>query len=1099
MSLIPTLYSASPYIELLQGWIGWAGLIILAGVLVLLLVHWRKFNNPMGRTQWMIFILLALITPPVNLFLGFRLPGGTALLPIGQTLDPGGPAVMVLAAVPWVLAGGILGPLPGVILALLAGLTRALWDTHNPFSPFEFAFLALFFSAAVQQRYRTPTYRLLRHPLVTTLLLALLFPFIHLLVTIFTSQGALVSRLDYALTNLSSIALGMAIELLIAGSFAEVIALTIPAYWGEHTPLLPSPAEKSLQTRFLLYMTPLAILVILALVIGDWYVAGQAAREMIKARMSNAADVAAENVPYFLETGQDLIVTLAEDPRLRADDIDELTALLAESIKSVAFFSQLTVLDEQGEVQASYPTSWFVGSQALEDEQIGITAALDGVPFQTFTSPPAPGRPAAQVSFITPILDEALNVQGVLVGRSDLSDNPFTKPLLSSLTTLDEVDGYGVLLDENNHILIHPDPDLIMTTYTGKTPETTLFYDDTAPDGTRQLVYFQPAHGRPWSIAMLVPALSAQQLAVQIAAPLLGMIIIIALLTIIILGWGIRLVTASLKNLTAEAGRLAQGRLDQPLEMDGEDEVGQLGGSFEQMRVSLKARLDELNRLLIVSQGVASSLEIEEAVQPILEAALATGANATRIVLTPAVVPELDGDPSAPISFGLGPSHTQYRELDEQILALTRQQDRLVLGSTTRPRLLVFPPGAARPESLAAVALRHESRYYGSLWIAYDQAHAFSEEEVRFLVTLGGQAALAAANTRLFKNAEIGRQRMEAILASSPDPMLVTDQRDRLLLANPAAWQALGLGVDADEGQPIEKVLSQSELVDLLHASSAEKLIKEVSLPDGKVYLATATPVLAEGQRVGRVCVLSDVTHFKELDALKSDFVSTVSHDLRSPLTLMRGYATMLEMVGQLNDQQSNYVRKIVGGVESMSRLVNNLLDLGRIEAGIGLQPEMIPVYDVLERVVGALQLQAAQKRIQLTTEPPGETNPLIEADQALLHQALHNLIENAIKYTRQDGKVHVRLQVRPNGVIFEVADNGIGISPMDLPRVFEKFYRGAQQISKDERGTGLGLAIVKSIAERHGGRVWAESQLGKGSIFYLFIPSRQPMRDPGT
>jgi signal transduction histidine kinase len=245
--------------------------------------------------------------------------------------------------------------------------------------------------------------------------------------------------------------------------------------------------------------------------------------------------------------------------------------------------------------------------------------------------------------------------------------------------------------------------------------------------------------------------------------------------------------------------------------------------------------------------------------------------------------------------------------------------------------------------------------------------------------------------------------------------------------------------------------------------------------------------------------VLSDVTHFKELDALKSDFVSTVSHDLRSPLTLMRGYATMLEMVGQLNDQQSNYVRKIVGGVESMSRLVNNLLDLGRIEAGIGLQPEMIPVYDVLERVVGALQLQAAQKRIQLTTEPPGETNPLIEADQALLHQALHNLIENAIKYTRQDGKVHVRLQVRPNGVIFEVADNGIGISPMDLPRVFEKFYRGAQQISKDERGTGLGLAIVKSIAERHGGRVWAESQLGKGSIFYLFIPSRQPMRDPGT
>jgi signal transduction histidine kinase len=147
---------------------------------------------------------------------------------------------------------------------------------------------------------------------------------------------------------------------------------------------------------------------------------------------------------------------------------------------------------------------------------------------------------------------------------------------------------------------------------------------------------------------------------------------------------------------------------------------------------------------------------------------------------------------------------------------------------------------------------------------------------------------------------------------------------------------------------------------------------------------ASATSVLAEGQRMGRVCVLRDVTHFKELDALKSDFVSTVSHDLRSPLTLMRGYATMLEMVGELNEQQTGYVRKIVSGVESMSRMVNNLLDLGRIEAGVGLQVEMISVHDVIERVVGALQLQAAQKRIQLTYEIPTQTIPLIEADQAL-------------------------------------------------------------------------------------------------------------------
>jgi len=394
-----------------------------------------------------------------------------------------------------------------------------------------------------------------------------------------------------------------------------------------------------------------------------------------------------------------------------------------------------------------------------------------------------------------------------------------------------------------------------------------------------------------------------------------------------------------------------------------------------------------------------------------------------------------------------------------------------------------------------AIALRHENLYYGTLWVAYDTPHNFSEEEVRFLVTLGGQAALAAANARLFQTAEIGRQRLAAILASSPDPVLVTDQNDHLLLTNPAAWQVLELGRDTNVGLPIEQVISQPELLDLLRGASQEQKTSEIVLPDGRVYLASATPVLAEGRQVGRVCVLRDVTHFKELDALKSEFVSTVSHDLRSPLTLMRGYATMLEMVGQLNEQQTNYVRKIVIGVESMSRLVNNLLDLGRIEAGIGLQLEMTPVHDIIERVVGTLQLQASQKRVQLTTEIPRETIPLIEADQALLQQALQNLIENAIKFTKPEGKVHVRVQVQPIGMVFAIVDNGIGISPVDQPRLFEKFYRGAQQ-AKDQRGTGLGLAIVKSIAERHGGRVWAESQLGKGSTFYLAIPLSQPSRE---
>ena len=246
---------------------------------------------------------------------------------------------------------------------------------------------------------------------------------------------------------------------------------------------------------------------------------------------------------------------------------------------------------------------------------------------------------------------------------------------------------------------------------------------------------------------------------------------------------------------------------------------------------------------------------------------------------------------------------------------------------------------------------------------------------------------------------------------------------------------------------------------------------------------------------MGRVCVMRDITYFKQLDALKSEFVATVSHDLRSPLTLIRGYASMLEMVGELNDQQDSYVRKIIGGVDSMSRLVSNLLDLGRIEAGVGLQIEKISPKDVVERVVAALQAQAQQKRVNLLADIPQHTLPLVEADPALLVQALQNLVENSIKYTDQGGQVQIKVNLRQESIVFEVRENGIGIAPVDQARLFERFYRGAQQGARQQRGSGLGLAIVKSIAERHGGRVWAESQLGKGSAFYLELPIQNTRR----
>jgi PAS domain S-box-containing protein len=1096
MENVLSLLFTTPSVSVPQTWAGrliaGIGWLLMAAVVFVLLWQLRRYNKPLNQRFWAIWIVLALLAPISNLFIGFRLSAPAGLPVPWVPAESFIPVLMIFSALPWMLAGGFLGPAGAASIAAIAGVFNALWNTHSAFTPLEMALLATLFGAAMMQRYRTFFYRALRHPVFASLLLSVFYPFIFLITATIASDGSLAVRLDYALSMFIPAVVVVAAELLIAGVVSEVISIGVPVAWGSRAELQPSPAEKSLRARYLFVLISLIFLLSLTLLVGDWIIAGQAAQRILRGRMQDPALIASKGIPFFLGVGQNEIAKLAADPRLPDASSAELTALLDEYLIRVPFFSQYYLLDDSGSLLAEYPEVNYESSVISPDEQKSIQLAIQGVTFQAIAVPPEAGGKAAQISFIQKVQDGQDGTWGVLIARTDLQINPFTAPIINSLQRMTELEGDGMIIDDTGRIVYHSDPDLLMSEYSGRIPEDADFFDEPGSDGTRQWIYYQPTEGQSWAVVLSVPARSVQQVAVDIASPLLVVIAAVAVIMGIFLSLSLNRITASLRELADQSERIAKGKLDEPLNVSGEDEVAQVSRSFEQMRQSLKARLDELNQLLVVVQGVAANLDMEEAVQPILESALIPGACSAHVVLDPAVVPELEGDPRDLVVFSAGEKAGLYNHLNEQIISLTRQQNRLVLTNVLRPRLLQFHPADQRPEGLMAVALRHEHEFYGALWVAYDQVHAFSEEEVRFLVTLGGQAALAAANARLYANAEIGRQRLSAILASTPEPVLVTDQKNRLLLANPAAWRALGLGAQWDEGKPIQDVINHKELLALLDGKAEEKRAAEISLADNRVYYALSTSVIADGRRVGRVCVLRDITSFKELDILKSEFVATVSHDLRSPLTLVRGYASMLEIVGELNEQQKSFVRMIISGVESMTRLVVNLLDLGRIETGVGLKLEMVPVQDVIQYVTNALHLQATQRRIQMRVEIPADIVPLIEADQALLQQAIHNLVDNAIMYTEPGGKVYVKAESHQNEMHITVSDTGIGIAPIDQPRLFEKFYRGAQAGTKRSGGTGLGLAIVKSIADRHGGRVWVEGQLGKGSTFHFVIPIKQ-------
>ncbi|HEX6268853.1 MAG TPA: ATP-binding protein [Anaerolineales bacterium] len=1085
MQFLATLLTHLAYLNPipLAGWLVWLG---LAGLLFLALFSWRNYHPEWNARSWGILGMLIIATPVTALFLGLEFPTGSALPVPGLPEEPPGSTMMVFSAVPWTLAGGLLGPFAAAALGMLSGLIRGIWDTHSLFSILDLGFMATIFAVATRQRYRTFFFRLIRQPLISALSLIPLHLLFFVISAFFTvsASASVTERLDYALSNAGVVSIAFGGEMLVAGLAAQILATVFPNRWGRLGLLQPSPSERSIETRFLSGTGTIIWILLLTLVIGDWIVAGAAARNLLQERLESTARTSAHNVPFFLETGQNLVARFASDPEFTRTEDADLPEFLAERIQSIPYFNQLVVLDlRSSSVVAGYPSD--LGFELTRPEEAGLALIPQGVPNQVYAIPPVSPGEAARISFFAMIP----GTQRVLVGRTDLRANPYLRSLIENLNSLQEVNGAGFLIDDQGNILYHPQPELIMTSYNGQRSDQPAFFDETASLGTRQLVYYQPVPGHPWAVVLTIPAQETQQLAIDIALPLSLMIILLGLIALVSMRVNLRVVTGSLQNLAAEAKHISTGRLDRPLNTEGADEVSELRRAFEQMRVSLKARLEELNRLLVTSQGVASSLTLGDALRPVLEAVVASGASSARIVLVRDALPTLV---ETPLRFADGLEQDVYMHLDQQILSLAEEQERLVMATLSRTRGLILDPNLPHPESLIAVALRHENRYYGVLWAAYDVQHVFSESDIRFITTLASQAALAVTNIRLFLTVEVSRRQLEAILNSTPDPVLVTDASNRLILANPAAGQEFGVTLRRGEKPDIERAIEVKSLNELVTGSSTERRSAEISMPDGKTYLAMASPMTAEGRVIGRVCILRDVTQLKELDTLKSDFVSTVSHDLRSPLTLMRGYATMLEMSGWLNEQQRGYIKMIVHGVDNMSKLVSNLLDLGRIDFGVGLQVESIPVLDILERVTGSLQMQAKQKQISLGVEIPRDMPHAIEADQALLYQALYNLVENALKYTPEGGEVTIHLQTSASALTFAVQDSGIGVPEADMSRLFEKFYRGTNREALAQRGTGLGLAIVKSIAERHGGKVWMESESGKGSIFYLQIPLEQ-------
>ena len=495
---------------------------------------------------------------------------------------------------------------------------------------------------------------------------------------------------------------------------------------------------------------------------------------------------------------------------------------------------------------------------------------------------------------------------------------------------------------------------------------------------------------------------------------------------------------------------------------------------------SLRRRLDSLEALQRVGRTVTASLDLDSVLTTVVDSAVElTGAEEGSLLLLDETTGELYM--RAGRNFQDEFVRTFRLPIRDSLAGQVLRTGQPITFDEKTPQKIKT---AYLVHTLIYVPMQIHKRVIGVLGVDNRQGgHPFSEDHIALVSALADYAAIAIENARLYTHAESERNQFETILTNVEDGVLVVGQDGRLILVNQTARTAFDLGESNPIGKSIRQIFHHPDILEIFDENRVHPSHSEVNLDDGRVFNAQCTPI----PNVGLAITMQDITHLKELDRIKSDFVSTVSHDLRSPLTAILGYVELIERAGPVTDQQREFIRRVQFSVNNITNLINDLLDLGRIEAGFDARKEIVHLATVIQYAVEGLRNRFVEKNQEVVLNLPTDL-PTVLGNPVRLRQVIGNLISNAIKFTPTHGKILLSVQAEGEQVIIQVTDNGPGIPPADQPYIFDRFYRGSN-VPYDAPGSGLGLAIVKSIIENHQGRIWLNSTLGQGSTFTVVLP----------
>jgi two-component system phosphate regulon sensor histidine kinase PhoR len=399
--------------------------------------------------------------------------------------------------------------------------------------------------------------------------------------------------------------------------------------------------------------------------------------------------------------------------------------------------------------------------------------------------------------------------------------------------------------------------------------------------------------------------------------------------------------------------------------------------------------------------------------------------------------------------------------------------------------------GEAGLRAALVVPIRRGLEVLGALFFAARPPQAYGDDDAQIATLMASGLSAALETSLAYQAASDERSTLAAMLASTDDAVIMINQSGVVLLANAAVRPMLGLLPDTLTGRPLLEAVDYVPVRQLFAVGRPGT--SELALPDGRTAQASLVPVTTPfGEPVGLAAILRDITLLKNLEQMKNDFVNTVSHDLKNPITVIAGLSDLMMRSGPDDARHQARCQDIRDTAQHMAEMVSDLLDLGKIEAGLDPYRESTDLIPLIGEALRLVTPHAERKNVTLHAELPGEAWVSVVASR--IRQALINLIDNGVKYTPSGGRVTVTVAFSAGSggagtVTVRVTDTGIGIPARDLPHVFDKFYRVQGASTRGISGTGLGLAITKSIVETHDGRIRVESVEGAGTTFAVELP----------